>query len=269
MSRGEIERALRPSREAFHERFVAARRPVVLQGILDDWPALGRWSEETLRAAHGDTEVEVRVSEPGAREVFRGDPGAASFHRTKMTLAACLDDAKRPAPERRAYLQYCSLAKTLPRLAGDVRLPAYCPRRFLTPALLWLSGAGSTSPLHFDFHHILMAQVVGRKRWWLVPPADSHLVSDPIDRTLWRTSRIDVADPDRSRFPGFDRARVLETIVEPGETIFVPYRWWHATAALDFHVAVSFWWEPSLGARLWDRAADLVKEPARRLVRSR
>ena len=54
-----IERCAAPSREEFRDRYYAANRPVILTGLMSDWPAMTRWTPEYLRRAAGDQIVEV------------------------------------------------------------------------------------------------------------------------------------------------------------------------------------------------------------------
>lgn len=67
------------------------------------------------------------------------------------------------------------------------------------------------------------ANVVGRKRWWLVPP------DVPIDANNVPFSVDDL--PDRSR--------VLVVDQEPGEIIFVPSCWYHQVRNLTFAISIN------------------------------
>jgi len=42
------------------------------------------------------------------------------------------------------------------------------------------------------------------------------------------------------RYPDFAGARVLDVIVEPGETVFLPLGWWHQVTALDVSLSFSY-----------------------------
>ena len=46
------------SREFFHE-YYAKRKPVVLEGMMEDWPAMQRWSFDHFREEYGAEEVRV------------------------------------------------------------------------------------------------------------------------------------------------------------------------------------------------------------------
>ena len=53
-------------------------------------------------------------------------------------------------------------------------------------------------------------------------------------------SPIDLDHPDLQRYPDGAKAQVLEVVVEPGETVFLPLGWWHQVSALDVSLSFSF-----------------------------
>ena len=53
-------------------------------------------------------------------------------------------------------------------------------------------------------------------------------------------SPIDLDRPDFERYPLFRDVKVLEVIVEPGETVFLPLGWWHQVTALDVSLSFSY-----------------------------
>lgn len=66
------------SAEDFLEEFYARSWPVVIEGELDDWPALRRWSPDYLRARLDEMSVEDRGERPNGADALaplRGDLG--------------------------------------------------------------------------------------------------------------------------------------------------------------------------------------------------
>jgi ribosomal protein L16 Arg81 hydroxylase len=92
------------------------------------------------------------------------------------------------------------------------------------------------TPLHHDTLMLLHTQIVGRKRWRLVSPLETPKLYN--HNAVF--SPIDVDRPDLERYPLFAQARVLEVIVEPGETMFLPLAWWHQVTSLDVSLSFSF-----------------------------
>lgn len=255
-----------PSVADFRARFERPQRPVVITGALSGWTAAERWTPEHLARVHGDHLVEVRASPIDEPQLYRGDP-LRSFRRQRIALSDCLARIFDPASRERIYLQYCDLEIDLPRLRGDVVQPPYCPRWLLSNPALWVCGGGTVNPLHYDFNNALMAGVVGEKRYVLFPPDDSAKISSRSGRLLWRTTLLDLTEPNYAEFPGLSETTPYECTLRPGELLFIPYRWWHFMETSVFSISVSWWWEPSVFTRAKDAAWMRLLKPVKSAVR--
>jgi hypothetical protein len=100
----------------------------------------------------------------------------------------------------------------------------------------WFGPAGTVTPLHHDTLMLFHTQVVGRKRWRFVSPLEWSRVYN--HRHVF--SEVDLERPDAARWPRFEEATVLEVVVEPGETMFLPLGWWHQVASLDVSLSFSY-----------------------------
>ena len=99
---------------------------------------------------------------------------------------------------------------------------------------LFIGPKGVRTPLHVDpcLTHAWMGQVRGSKLWKLVPPSSlQYLVDD--------NGFADLSDVDVDRFPDHDKAIVIETVVNPGEIIFVPQGWAHDVTTLQHGIAIT------------------------------
>ena len=249
---------------AFHARWGSPLRPVVVTGAIDDWPALRRWTPSYLREVHGDRPIDVRLSRLDAPQRHDGDP-RRTFRRTRMSLGECIDRLLDPeVAGERAYLQYCCLPAELPRLAADVRVPAYCTSPLLSEGAVWLSGAGTINPLHYDFTSALMAGVVGEKRYVLFPFRDGRWLGTRASRLLWRTASL---DPSTATAGALAHTTPYEHVLRPGELLFIPYRWWHYMETSVFSASVSWWWEPGPITRLVDGLRMRATAPLKAVLR--
>jgi len=108
-------------------------------------------------------------------------------------------------------------------------LPDYCDRaRLGQSSSFWFGPAGTLTPLHHDTLMLLHTQIVGRKRWRFVSPLQTPKVYN-FDGVF---SPVDVEQPDLGRYPAFADVKMLEVVVEPGETVFLPLGWWHQVTSL-------------------------------------
>lgn len=260
-----IERVAAPSVDVFRRRYERPRRPVVLEGAIDDWPALRRWSLDELARRHGERAVPVRIAHHPSQR-FDGDE-QRTFRRVSMTLARYAEHLRDPLAGARYYLQAAEIERALPDLARDLRRPPYCPRWNVSPALLFVNGAGAIAPPHYDYNVVLMAGVTGHKRYVLIAPEDSARVSDFVSRTLWRTTRIDLVNPDARTREALRDVTLHEHVLSPGELLLIPYRWWHHMDSSDESISVSWWWQPSALHRLRDEGFYKLLHPLRLLAR--
>ena len=93
---------------------------------------------------------------------------------------------------------------------------------------IWAGHGGGATPIHFDALSNFFTQLVGRKRVLVFPPAQSwRLYPYPASHPMDSYAMVDVEEPDLHRYPGLARARALETILEPGDVLWLPSFNWH------------------------------------------
>ena len=120
-----------------------------------------------------------------------------------MSLRITSSTGDNAAP-RPAYLHDIPLMSVVPSAASDIEaLTEYFPAWYgaLWPrfAQLFLGSSGSVTPLHFDcsLTHNLFFQVIGEKRFTLLPPKQAGYCY----RKNWRWFEVDVERPDYERHP--------------------------------------------------------------------
>jgi hypothetical protein len=251
----------RPARAHFERDFEHRRTPVVVTGALDGRPALSTWSLQHFEAV-GDLPVQVRISKRGERQLFAGD-SAGGFRFEVMPLGAAVRRIRSPNGDV-CYVQHGEISK-VPRLAAEIGSLDFVPEKHRSRSLLWVSGSGTVNPLHWDTHHVVLAQITGEKRFVLFAPEDSAKLASFVDRTVWRTTALDLAHVDHRRFPELGRASSWSCVLRAGEALFIPYRYWHYMECDETTISVSWWWAPSLAVHL----KDSVRERAAQFVQRR
>lgn len=102
-----------------------------------------------------------------------------------------------------------------------------------------ISSPNTAIWLHYDVTANILCQVVGRKRVRLYPPSDVVNLSFPAGAS---TSLIEnIFEFPESALPG--RCKPIETILEPGDVIFIPATWLHATLPLETSISLNFFWK--------------------------
>eukprot|EP00729_Bicosta_minor_P017492 gene17492-2925_t len=137
------------------------------------------------------------------------------------------------------YLAQRTFFDQVPALAHDFVTPS--GSAVTAPAInMWFGGSGVGTPLHFDRHSNVLAQVVGCKRVLLVNPKYSSNLYPQTE--VDNASSVDVEAPNLERHPRFADS-VLECVVLlPGEMLYIPHGYWHAVASISTSISLSFWY---------------------------
>ena len=145
------------------------------------------------------------------------------------------------------------IRQQFPQIASDIlpELKYTLPDRFRShlmigkvrakdgiPELL-ISGLGGRFKLHYDALHALgfVNQIYGDKEFIVFPPSEAKYLY-PSANDQRHSDLNDPFEPDLTRFPLFSQALQCRFVLRPGETIFNPAGWWHATRMLTPSVAV-------------------------------
>jgi hypothetical protein len=241
--------------EMFAAEIAPSYRPVVMRGLVADWPAVaaGRAGAAAmaayLRRFDRGHPADVMVAAPGigGRFFYDDDLRGFNFKRAKVNLPLLLDqlvaqqdDAAAPA----LYAGAAAVAEQVPGWTEENALPLDAPDAV---PRIWLGNASRVS-MHYDVSDNIAAVVAGRRRFALFPPEQArNLYVGPLDVTIagQPTSMVDLEDPDLDRHPRFAEALQAMTIaeLEPGDALFVPSLWWHEVKATGpLNVLVNYWW---------------------------
>jgi hypothetical protein len=232
-----VEKRAGVSRDEFVERYVRGCRPLVITDIAKDWPAMQRWSPQDLKERFGHLDIEIqddRDSDPQYEQ-------NKLAHRRMARLGEFVDRVLAGGPTNDYYMtannEVLRGPAFAPLLADIGSMPPYCDASQLSRlSSFWFGPAGTVTPLHHDTIMLFHTQVVGRKRWRFISP----LETPKLYNYSGVFSPIDIDKPDLVRYPRFAEAKVLEVVVEPGETVFLPLAWWHQVTSLDVSLSFSF-----------------------------
>jgi hypothetical protein len=248
-----------PDTTAFQSDVVGGYAPVVIRGLVRDWPvvAAGAQSVEAV-AAHllqfdrgAAAEAFVGPPEIAGRFFYSPDMKGFNFERRRGGFAELLRYllgvvGKDDAPS--VYAGALETAQMLPGFAEANPLPLLAGLD--APPRIWL-GNRSTITTHFDVSDNMACVAAGQRRFTLFPPDQIHnLYVGPLDRTVagQPTSMVELNAPNFERFPRFrDALAAAQTAqLAPGDAIYIPALWWHQVEALaPFNALVNYWWNDS------------------------
>ena len=246
-----IERIDAPSPAKFQAEYVRPGRPVVLRGLSEDWPARS-WTLDHLAREFGTFNVPVLPARDG-RVVVDPRLGLVRHPVTLGDYAAALragDDAG------------CLTARAdeLPEgFRRAVPLPVYCQGASWQVMKCWLLPPGTVSDLHFDLADNLHTVIFGSKRFTLVDPRERACVyPNSLLASIPNGCQVDIEHPDVERFPRLADVRPLVAELDPGDTVYIPRRWWHHGRTVKLSLSTNHWWARGAWAALV-KSADLFK----------
>ena len=240
---------------AIPDEILASAEPLLLKGLVADWPAVEHCNS-SLRSAAGyltgfwtgePVTVYVAGHESDGRFFYNDDFSGFNFRSGKARLDQVFDKLAEAAAADAGdaiYVGSTAVDRWLPgfNAANELTLP-----NDDTLVSFWLGNRTRVSA-HFDFPDNIACVVAGRRRFTLFPPEQvANLYVGPVDRTPsgQAISVVDFENPDPERFPRFaaalDAAQSCE--MEPGDAIFIPSMWWHHVESLtDLNLLINYWW---------------------------
>ncbi|GAB5362284.1 hypothetical protein AAMO2058_000784000 [Amorphochlora amoebiformis] len=231
----EITRVHLPSLFEF-ECIMKADKPVVITGLVQDWPAFKKWKSLTyIRKVCGFRSVPVEV----------GNSYLDSKWSQKIMTVNEFIDQYILSTQKIGYLAQHELFEQIPEFSRDVLIPDYCALGDSEDGSVrlnaWFGPKGTVSPLHYDPEHNLLSQVVGKKKIRLFSHKDTPYLYPHSTQMLTNTSQVDVESPDSRKFPNFKNAKELTCTLGAGETLYIPPGYWHQIRSLSESFSVSFW----------------------------
>jgi hypothetical protein len=231
-----IERRHRLSSDEFLQEYYSANRPVIITGMMDDWPAKTKWNLDYFRSRFGQREVEVQFGR-NADDNYEMNNVA---HKRRMQFGDYVDLVANTDRTNDFYMTANNDGmnrQALAELWDDVvQVPEYLANDPRNRGFLWFGPAGTVTPFHHDLTNNFMAQVMGRKRLRLIPACEIARLYN--QRHCF--TPVDGRCIDLQRFPAMADVRVLECVLEPGEILFLPVGCWHFVEGLDISVTMAF-----------------------------
>jgi hypothetical protein len=224
---------------AFRAR-AAIGLPFLITGIVGRWP-LSELTPQALRERFGHLPVRARVGDY-INTAFAPDRAMRDMSMLEyLKLVSdggedgcadgCADGTEPPPP----YLGNLELRE----LNSMCHWPAYFSK--MGPPRFWIGPSGTVTPLHCDYDDNIFAQIWGRKRIFLSPPHHGEFLYTREANAVLFGSPFDPEAPDFEKFPLARQASMLESVVNPGEMLYVPAGWYHQVRALTFSLSANRW----------------------------
>jgi hypothetical protein len=230
-----IDRVASISPQDFRKHYLLPRKPLIITDLAKEWPSYTKWNWDFFKGLVGNVEVSVYNNiRAGAKVPVNGADDT-------MLFGDYLDLIQKGPVELRIFL--FNIFKYAPHIVEDFTFPEQFTKGFLKKyPMLFVGGAGSIAHMHYDIDlsHIFHTQFAGRKRVLLLSNDQSPFiyrmpltVESAASFVNWEHGL------DTQKFPALAKAKGYESILEHGETMFMPTGYWHHMQYMDSGFAMS------------------------------
>ncbi|CAO2832919.1 unnamed protein product [Amaranthus hypochondriacus] len=231
------------SLECFLRDYYLLGLPVILSDSMAHWPARARWNSlDYLKRVAGGRTVPVEVGKNYL---------CSEWKQELITFSQFLERIQSSNTSAvPTYLAQHPLFDQIKELRKDIVVPDYCYAGGgeLRSINAWFGPAGTITPLHHDPHHNIYAQVVGKKYVRLYAASLSEELHPHSEFMLSNSSQVDLYDIDDNSFPKVKDLEFMDCILDEGEMLYIPPKWWHYVRSLTPSLSVSFWMNNSEGS---------------------
>jgi len=250
-----IEEIKNISVEEFHHEIVPAGKPIVIRDLVKDWPIVTEGKKGNYAFCEYIKKFDIGLNV----NTIYGDPSINGrvFYNHDLTGLNCslgqhnvldsLNYLQEHANDNQAptiALQSVAIDRHFPGMQNEN--PLFLLDKNINPRI-WI-GSKVIVAAHYDPSENIACCVTGRRRFTLLPPEEvGNLYVGPLEYTPAGSpiSMVDFEKPDFEQYPKFKQAlsAALQTELNPGDAIFIPYLWWHHVQSLEgINALVNYWW---------------------------
>ena len=228
----EIPRVKTITRSRFVEEFYRPQKPVVIENLIEDWPAFEKWKLDYIKEVAGDKTVPLYDDRPISSKYKFNEP------HLKMKMGDYIDLLKEGPTKYRIFLYH--LLKEVPSLQKDFYFPKIGLRFIKQLPMLFFGGENSKVFMHYDidFANIFHFHFHGKKQCILFAPSETKYLYK-VPHALISRQDIDFNNPDFEKFPALRNAEGYITELKHGESLYMPEGYWHQMTYLTAGFSMS------------------------------
>lgn len=215
--------------------------PLVLKGLAGNWSAVKKWDFDFFREHYGDDPA-ILVNSRQLDHKYKGNQ-TESIEETD--IRGVIDNILQGGTQ---YARFHPLLDRHPELMVDLDMTWIAQHMIGNNARMrpfhkiFIGGKGRTTAAHAERVENLFLQVEGEKLWTMWPADYNYVCDSDSNRAIYKTSSLNPADPDFERFPGYQYVDYYETVLEPGDMLYVPGYTWHQVTNLSHSIGCGVRW---------------------------
>ncbi len=208
------------TKEEFLKEYFIPQKPVVIERLIEDWPAFHKWNLDYINEIAGDKEVPLFDDRPINSKFKFNEP------HTSMKMSEYVDLLKNKTTNYRIFLY--NLLKEVPALQNDFKYPKIGLKFLKKMPFLFFGGGGSKVFMHYDIDlaNIFHFHFHGEKQCILFPPSETKYLYK-VPHALIAHQDIDFSNPNLQKWPALKKAKGFVTNLTHGETLYMPEGYWH------------------------------------------
>ncbi|WP_459210046.1 cupin-like domain-containing protein [Aquimarina rhabdastrellae] len=216
----QIPRVKNISKATFLKNYFKPQKPVVIENLIEDWPAYTKWSLDYIEELAGDKEVPLFGNRPISSEYKFNEPHA------RMKMKEYIQLLKSGPTGYRIFLY--NILKEVPALQNDFKYPDIGLKLLKKLPFLFFGGENSKVFMHYDidYANILHFHFEGEKQCILFPPSETRYLYK-IPHALISHEGIDFENPDFEKWPALAQAKGYIANLKHGEVLYMPEGYWH------------------------------------------
>lgn len=217
----------------FKKNYIDKGTPVLLKGFAKNWEATKKWNLDFFLSIEKDESILLLD-----KNYIQDSHGfkKASFKDYILKLK----EAKNNEDMVKEYLTTLNVFHYFPHLKEDIDFSFYEKHTTFNDISAWIGPLGTVSDFHADTANNVYTQIKGRKMFILCAPKFSN--------NMYRSNKhiygaiacgVNINHFDEKRFPKFKKSIFHTVILEPGDVLFIPKKWWHYVQSLEASISIS------------------------------
>lgn len=219
--------------KTFKTNYFNKRKPVLIKGLAKQWGATRKWNFDFLLNLKEDREIQL-LSDNFIQDDNRYKKASFKEYIQK------LKDAEHTNGRVKDYLTTLDIFEYFPHLKKDIDFSLFEKHTKANTITAWIGPRGTISGFHADTANNMYAQIKGRKMF-IICSTESNKNMYPSNKYIYAAtaSQVDINSFNPEKFPDFMNIAFKVAILEPGDILYLPQKWWHYVQSLDTSISIS------------------------------